>query len=727
MSDLCSIIIQATASLLTDRNSKFQYKDKPFYPSVYTHAPALFFAGTKDENLKHAIQITSYRGSSQVSVTVFSVVLIVEDLRWLGMIIEDLNRREEFGYFVFETNPGKLQLRYIVNLQLDRRKLQDQQYIKEAVWLTVEHADLQFRTVGQHLLQLLKAEKSKLDIFTATQAEFYDKAKAIMIKFGYFCEQFSQSPEEITIHGQQMQPGQPACFNTGVVRFTLSKKFLFVISLAMNLERIWTPEKEDRAFLLAAQWNAKLSLNACIIKGSVVEVSVRCQVLYSDVLLEALEMLLIDVIFDAENIFADFNLLFLALPYQLALYQPTQLKNYKIQLVETMQVIYEGKLPLERLAAERRERRAIINVDTLAGFFYMEGVKDQDDGSMIVRIPAHFKPFHSFLKDGVLISQSMAQELCTLLQELCTRGFYYQHLPQLLYCTDDLAKCQLKIVPWDLTRHKVPGFNASLLAEVNTYMAKSLKLFTTCQGAIWIYEHIKEESGQCLLDPAYLTCQRNCTHTTFQWWHQTHYMGRTRVSLTPVFREGTYKEFHEIMTEFLKAEKCFHPRYQSRPLGLVLLPGSGRDLADTIFLVQEAPKYSSIRAFRAAHPADTPPLFTQLQEAVAFLHTREVAPLALSPSSIGVDLEATGFTLKLPALFLLSPALIADTVQYLPSSPAHFQAEDWRWVDAGNLLLLQVYLERGEEPAERSVPHLDSDLPLLCTSLRALAVLNTCM
>jgi hypothetical protein len=197
-------------------------------------------------------------------------------------------------------------------------------------------------------------------------------------------------------------------------------------------------------------------------------------------------------------------------------------------------------------------------------------------------------------------------------------------------------------------------------------------------------------------------------------------MGRSKVTLTPIFRGGLYKDFHEIMTEFFKAEKSYHTKYQSRPLGFVLFPGS-----DTIFLVQEAPKYPSLRVFREAHPSDAPLLFKQLEEAVAFLHTREIAPLILSPSTIGVEVEPSGYTLKLPALALLSQSLLADTVRYLPLVP-EFRG-DWRQVDAGTLKLLQTYLERGEEPTGRRVPRLDSDLPLLCTPSRAWTILHTCM
>lgn len=725
MSELCSTIIQATVGLLTERNAKFQCKEKPFYPSIHTHAPALFFAGTKDDDLKHAIQITTYKGSSQVSVTVFSVVLIVEDIRWLGMIVDDLNRSENLGYFVFETNPGKLQLRYIVNLQLDRRKLQHQQYIKDAVWLTVERADQQFRIVGQNLLQLIKKDKETRERIPAFRSEFYDRARDIMLKFGFSCKQSSLSLQEINLEGPNKEPGQDSCFSSGRVQITLLENRFLIVSIAFDLNVRLTPEQEDRAFLLAAQWNSKFSQNVFIIRNNSISLSVRCRFLYSNELLVIIEELFADVICDGKEAFADFNTLFQMPPYKVSSFQPNRLNSYKVQHNETMQIIYEEKLSLGGLAAEREERRAIINAGALADFFYMEGVKDQDNGVMIVRVPTQFKPFHSFQQEGVLISQSMAQQLCILLQELCSRGFYYQHLPQLLYCTGDLDKGQLKVVPWGLARHKVHGFNASLLAEVNPYMARFLKLFTASQSAISIYELIKEQSGQCLLDPAYLTCPRGCIHTAFQWWTQTHYMGRTRVSLTPVFREGMYREFHEIMTEFLKAEKCYHPRYQCRPLGLVLLPGSGRSLPDTIFLVQEAPKFSSLRTFLSTHPSDAPQLFTQLQDAVAFLHSREVSPLALSPSCIGVDFEASGYTVKLPALVLLSPSLIADTVRYLPSS-TDFQV-DWKRVDAESLALLQSYLERGEEPAERSVPPLDSDLPQLCTPVRAWAILHTCM
>lgn len=314
----------------------------------------------------------------------------------------------------------------------------------------------------------------------------------------------------------------------------------------------------------------------------------------------------------------------------------------------------------------------------------------------------------------------MAQDLCTLLRELFTRGYYYQHLPKLLFYTGDLSHCKLKVVPWDLTRNKVPGCNASLLVEVNTHMAKFLKMFTAQQSATAIYEIIKEQSASCLLDPEYLTCKRGCVHTVTQWWTQEHYMGRTKVTLTPTFREGLYRDFHEIMTEFFKAEKSYHPLYQARPLGFVLFPGS-----DLIFLVQEAPKYPSLRVFRKAHPSEAPQLFKQLEEAVAFLHTRDIAPLILNPSSIGVAVESSGYTLKLPALAFISQSILADTVRYLPFVP-EFRG-DWTQVDAGSLKLLQAYLERGEEPTERRMPRLHSDLPLLCTPSRAWTILHTCM
>lgn len=714
MESMCGFVIQATADLLTKQNARFQYKEKPFYPTVQTYTPAVFFAGSKDEDLKHAIQVTTYQGSTQVTVAVYSVVLKCDDIPWLAMVIAEFNRQSEAGYFIYELTPGKLQFRYIVNLQLDRRKLQDKEYVQTIMWMTIEQADLRFREVGLSLLNRIKEEKTRKEEILAIsnrQLEYYERVSAVMIKLGfapYELEASSSAVLRMTAHKRHHTSFEPLTINNILVEW---KHPIHTLRTCLSVNQPLLEEHQAFIYEEIARWNWEFTHQVCLFSGTTVSVSLQSVQFFLDEMMTVFESLVKELIELAELVLQDICCIRVTPVEELIHYHSLYLAKYRSKSNHSMQVLYAAKLSREELIAEREERRAILDTPCISHYFYFEGVEDWDNSSLTVRIPSHFRSISSFFEKDEIPHQSIAQCLCSLLQDLTAQGYYYQNLHELVYYTGQHTGPLLKVVPVNLAKNKLHGVNAEWINKINTYFASLFRQFSAVESAERVYSMVKKEGGPCI-DPCYLTCPSICSHSVPQWWTQPHYLGRVRVSLTPVFREGLYRDFHEIMTEFLKAQKSYHPVFQLKPLGFVLLSDAKK--VHTIFLVQETAKFENLYEFCKSCPGERSRLIDQLSTAVSFLHTREISPLVLSPAAISVDILPTGAVVKLPSLPLLSSRLIPAIVQYMPlDRPV---TEDWRDVDNATLERLRVFLETGEEPREVRGSRMATDLAVVATA-----------